>query len=423
MNRIIMLKNIIKAAPDYLPLTFRDFIRHFSNLLTTNQFDLWIPYKNYTKILGYACRALFETCMMYYQKDDLVVATTPLNHRSFRNIIEKYVKPENVHIIELNKQFNGIKKMPELDQCDLVLITHLFGQDMDLANLTDLAEFKKKHKCVVIEDRVQGGSLDLKFSNDLIDISLYSMAMDKRPVALGGGYMLIKNSQKDLITTAIKMVENLPLETTRSRFKEFLKKIPTFLLYNSRSILFFFICVLDFLSHFNSRINVLNITKSYRKSNPGFSHFNFMQKPSPGLCQSMYENFHNYRKMERLYANKFTSFINQFSPRLQSYFFPWYRGENSLTPYNTILIEEDLVPRFLSYFNTHNISTIPNPTYKIFNPPYENDIRVTKFNNEIIYLPSLANMNKEEIIYLSIMIKQFFLIFVAGRKRGIQKEK
>ncbi len=415
-----MLKNIIKAAPDYLPLTFRDFIRHFSNLLTTNQFDLWIPYKKYTKILGYACRALFETCMMYYQKDDLVVATTPLNHTSFRNIIEKYVKPENVYIIELNKQFNGIKKMPELDRCDLVVVTHLFGQDMDLANLAD---FKKKHKCVVIEDRVQGGSLDLKFSNDLIDISLYSMAMDKRPVALGGGFMYIKNSHKDLITETIKTVENLPLETTRSRFKEFLKKIPTFILYNSRSILFFFICVVDFLSHFNSRINVLNITKSYRKSNPGFSHFNFMQKPSPGLCQSMYENFYIYRKMERLYDNKFTSFINQFSPKLQSHFFPWYRGENSLTPYNTILIEEDLVPHFLSYFNTRNIPTIANPTYKIFNPPYENDTRVTKFNNEIVYLPSFANMNEEEIIYLSIMIKQFYLIFVADRKRGIQKEK
>jgi len=415
-----MLKNILKAVPDYMPLTSQDFIRHFSNLLTIKQWDLWVEYKEYTKILGYSCRSLFETVMICYQKDDLVVAITPLNHTSFRNAIEKYVKPENIHTIELNKKFNRIKKMPELDQCDLVVITHLFGQDMDLTNLAD---FKKKHKCVVIEDRVQGGPRDLKFSNDFIDISLYSMAMDKRPVAMGGGYLHVKNFHKDFITKSIKFVGNLPHETTGSRLKELLKKIPTFLFYNSRSFLFLAFCIADFLRQFNKRINVLNITSSYRKSNPGFNRVTFMQKPSSGLCQSMYENFDNYHKMEKNYDIKFKIFINQFSPKLQSYFFPWFRGDSCLGSYNTIKIEEDLLPSFLRYFTNHNIPTIVNPSYKIFNSHHENDLKVITFKNGIVYIPSLANLKKEEIIYLSTKIKQFYLKYVAHQKKRIQIEK
>ena len=68
--------------------------------------------------------------MEYFSKDDLVVAVTPIHHTSFRDITEKYVKPENIHLIELNSNYNEIKKMPEMEKCVLVIITHLFGQDM-----------------------------------------------------------------------------------------------------------------------------------------------------------------------------------------------------------------------------------------------------------------------------------------------------
>ena len=33
----------------------------------------------------------------------------------------------------------------------------------------------------MIEDRVQGGDFDKKFSNEFIDIALYSTGMDKKP--------------------------------------------------------------------------------------------------------------------------------------------------------------------------------------------------------------------------------------------------
>jgi hypothetical protein len=409
-----MRKFIIKAAPDYLPLSPREFVRHFANLLTRDKFSLRINYDNYTKLIGYSCRALFEICLMHYYKEDLVIATTPLHHTSFRNIIERFVKPENIHIIELNENYNEITQVPEIKNCDLVVITHLFGQDMDLSILT---EFKEKHNCLIIEDRVQGGSLDVKFSNENVDIAIYSMAMDKRPIALGGGFMYINNKHEKLIDDLNKIIENLPQEKTSSRFKELLKKIPTYLLYNSRAFLFSFLSTVNLLNIFNKKINILNISKGYRKSNPGFSHFGYMLKPSQGLLKSMYENFHKHKEVEQVYTRKYKFFIKCLTPKIVSIFFPWYKGNSSITPYNTILIDENLVDKFLEFLSKYTISSLPNPTYKLFNISYKNDSKDKKFNNGIAYIPSIANMSKREIVFLTDRVKEFYIKYQSKRKR------
>jgi len=405
MTRCNMTRYIIKAAPDYLPLSAHEFVRHFSNLMTNKKYNLWVDYDKDTKIIGYSCRSLFEVCMMHYQKDDLVVATTPLHHTSFRNIIERYVKPENIHIIDLNDQLNDIVEVPELDRCDLVVITHLFGQDMDLSKLV---EFKKKHNCIIIEDRVQGGSFDINYSHKVVDIATYSMAMDKRPIALGGGFMFVKNKYQKEIKAFKKIIAKLPEEKSSKRFKELLKKVPTMLLYNSRPFLYSFLSTLKLLNVFNKNITILNISKSYRKGNPGFSHFGYMLKPSKGLLKSMYENFNKHKRVERIYTAKYEYFIKCLKPKIVSIFFPWYKANTSLTPYNTIMIKEELVDQFLEFLNHYNMSGLPNPTYKMFNHSYKNDSRYMKFNNGIAYLPSIVNMTKQEIIFLSNKIKEFY---------------
>ena len=92
---------IIKTAPDYLALNTFEFAKHFTNLLTSQKFELAIKNNTHTRILGYSCRALFEVCLRYFNNKELVVTTTPIHHTSFRNLIEKYVNPENIHIIKL----------------------------------------------------------------------------------------------------------------------------------------------------------------------------------------------------------------------------------------------------------------------------------------------------------------------------------
>ena len=59
--------------------------------------------------------------MSFYKskKEDLVIVTTPIHHTSFRNIIELFVKPENIHIIKMNKSYNEIESLPEVETCDL----------------------------------------------------------------------------------------------------------------------------------------------------------------------------------------------------------------------------------------------------------------------------------------------------------------
>ena len=396
---------IIKAIPDYLPLSFFEFLKHFFNLLTLKKYKLRIDYDNYTKIIGYSCRSLFETCMDIWLKDDLTIVTTPLHHTSFRNIIERFVKPENIHIMKLNSNYNEIDEIPNMEKCDLVVITHLFGQDMDLSVLS---EFKKKHNCIILEDRVQGGSLEEEFSNEIVDISIYSMAMDKRPIALGGGFMYVKKEYEELINTTLERIENLPKERRRKRFIDLIKKIPTYFIYNSRFTLFILINSIRLLNIFNKKINILNLTLSYRTKNPGFSHFDYMLKPSNALLKSMYEKFDHFERMEELYCEKHNLFINNLSPEVLSYFFPFYKNIPNITPYNTIIIEENLVNDFAEYLNQFFISCLLNPTYKLFNFSYENISTDKKFNNGIVYLPSLANMSKKEIYYLCSILTEFY---------------
>jgi dTDP-4-amino-4,6-dideoxygalactose transaminase len=401
-----MSNYVVKVPPDYLPLTAQDFIRHFANLLTSRKLKLWIEFEKYTKVLGYSCRSLFELIMQHYASDDLVIATTPLHHTSFRNIIERYVKPENIHIIHLNKNINEITKVPNIEKCDLVVITHLFGQDFDLSKL---AKFKKKHNCLVIEDRVQGGEMDKKFSHDVADVSIYSMAMDKRPIALGGGFMYIDNKHNQFIQDMIDAVDKLPSEGRKKRFRQLLKKIPTYLFYNSRPFLFTFINILRLLNKFTKKISILTFAKFYRKENPGFEHKNYMMKPSRGLLKSMYENFHKYKEVEEIYTKKYDFFIKSLSPKIVEIFFPWYKGNKSLTPYNTIVVNDQLAETFLEFLDENNMSCLPNPTYKVFNHSYEDETRYMKFNDGIVYLPSIANMSKEEIIFLTNKIKEFYV--------------
>lgn len=404
---------MITAIPDYLPVSFQEFVRHYGNVFSKKPYKNWIKYPESIKMLGYSCRTLFDMCLSCFGKEDLVIATTPLHHTSYRNIIETYAKPENIHIIHLNKEYDQIDKVPELEKCDVVVITHLFGQDIDLS---PLSEFKEKHNCMIIEDRVQGGTLDIKFGHENVDIAIYSMGMDKRPIALGGGYLYIRKEQEEFFNKLMILYDSLPREKNSKRFKELLKKIPTYLIYNVRAFLSPFILTLNFLSLFSEKFEIVNVTRFYRKKNPGFIRSNYLYKPSHALMKSMVENSFKHKKIDKLYSEKYDLFMKTITSDLIDYFFPWYRGTTCYTTYNTIQIEEQLVDNFMEFMNSFNVSTLANPTYKIFNFDYENKAKDEKFNNGIVYLPSHVAMNKEEMEYLNERLKEFYVKFCLSEK-------
>ena len=86
-----------------------------------------------------------------------------------------------------------------------------------------------------IEDRVQGGHIS-SYSSDIFDISFYSCGMDKRPVALGGGFVNVKKGDERLnnISNFINDATNSYTVELRCERFMFLLKIPTYLLYNCK---------------------------------------------------------------------------------------------------------------------------------------------------------------------------------------------
>ena len=64
---------------------------------------------------------------------------------------------------------------------------------------------------------------------------------------------------------------------------------------------------------------------------------------------------------------------------------PWINGEYTLTPYNTVIVDDR--DKFVKYLNKTKIPVIENPTYKIFNFDYEGSEKYKKFNDSIVYIP------------------------------------
>ena len=98
-------------------------------------------------------------------------------------ILSKYISNDNITVIELNEAKSALDfdKVDEsaLEEIKAVIITHLLS-DLDLSCLE---KYKEKYNWLVVEDRVRG-TVNTPFSHPVVDMSFYSMGMDKRPCAL-----------------------------------------------------------------------------------------------------------------------------------------------------------------------------------------------------------------------------------------------
>ena len=82
--------------------------------------------------------------------------------------------------------------------------------------------------------------------------------------------------------------------------------------------------------------------------------------------------------------------------------FKWYNEKPLLTPYNSVYVNNR--PKFVAYLNNLKIPVIENPTYKIFNFDHIDKNKYQKFNDSIVYLPSLAILTKKEISDLASLL-------------------
>jgi hypothetical protein len=111
-------------------------------------------------------------------------------------------------------------------------------------------------------------------------------------------------------------------------------------------------------------------------------------------------------KIENLYKNKSNIFFSKLADNTIIKMFKWNINKTTLlTPYNTISVSD--TKQFIKYFINKNIPVIENPTYKIFNFQHNDKDKYKNFNDSLVYLPSLAIMNEEEIENLAILINNY----------------
>ena len=366
---------MILTVPDYIPINILTYFSFFLNLFTYKSLSIKKEEYYHTTVYGYSCRSIFELIMEFYRNK--IVFTTPIHHTSFRNIIEKYVDKDNLFIININDNFNKLEET-DYSNCDVVVISHLFGQDFDLKKL---AEEKEKYGFIVIEDRVQGGSQINAFSDKCVDVSLYSMGMDKRPVAIGGGFVNIRNEHKNIINYLEYKINSLPKETIFERALNLIKNIPTYLIYNYK-IIFYYISSLLCLMGFT----VFNSVQKYRETNPGFTHDNYLKNPSNALLASIYEshNSNNYIKIENHISKQYNNFYSKFSKEEKKILFPWLIKNYTYTIYNTVYIPPEKEKKFLDLAKKNRLAFINNPTYKVFNEKH------------ILYEKRFQDINKQK---------------------------
>lgn len=401
---------LINTIVDYIPLSVYEIIMHFIFLL----FPFYKNYrfdKKYNLVYGYSCRSLYEGILETLKNKNIKMLTTPIHHTSFRNITEKYIDTSNIHILEVNH--NVIVNSEINRDIDICLVTHMYGLDMDVGYLNTIK--KNNPNCIFIEDRVQGGSFDTKFSDNIFDISLYSMGMDKKPCALGGGIAFIKPHQRlELFYKKfVSVIKNYKEETVLQRTIFLFKKIPSFFLYNNRLIIKVCLIIFRYLG-----IDLLEFIKYYRKKNPGFEHNNYSYKPSNSLISSINYALLHYNKIEKLYITKSSQYLELINKEnLIGKYYPYLLIKNinniesifyniNISTYNSIYIK-DKKQEFIDMLNNRYITVIENPTYKLFNHKYKNKEKDQIDVDSIVYIPSLMNMTTTEIKYLVKIIKNF----------------
>ena len=394
----------INWVPDAIPVSLWSWLCMCKDLIfPQTNLPSMIVCDGYSTIYGYSCRSLFELWMQTNKTADIKYAITPIHHTSWRDIIQKYINDDQITILELNDtksalQITGMEEST-LAQVKVVIVTHLFGLDFDLSVLE---EYKKKYNWLVIEDRVQGGTLSTPFSHPVVDIAFYSMGMDKRPCALGGGFVNIRKGKENIRDDLLNALNKLPPETLSSRCWGLIQKIPTYALYTYRPV---YRLVRYMLPWFG--VNLADAVQRYRKNNPGFSHHNYLLKPHPALQTSMYRHNLNYQEIETRLRFKF----NFFYQSLNLEYIPWinnkrmenkYSGKNiSLTMYNTIFLKPEKKEEKLVLLENLNVAYLPNPTWKVLQvapPTYQ------EFCDGLVYLPCLYHMTPSEMVYLSSII-------------------
>ena len=403
---------IVLGVPSTIPLSFNDFVKHFS---------LWVNsllpfYSNKPKslmyevddkniLIGYSCRSLFETALNVLKSSpqydsskgkSLRIAATPIHHKSYTAIMEKMT--DSIDIIPLNETKTEIVIDRDVEEiikkCDVIVITHLFGQSFDLR---ELIELKNRYNKILIVDGVMGGCRKESQNVIGIDLDIYSTGQDKRPVALGGGYCIARHEafagmEKEILSYRVV-----------SRFDRLKKILNTFCLrtlYEHRPLqLLMFV----FLRTFSIKLS--SVTSSVRKSNPGFDSDNYLLCPNDAMVNSLKIELPNIQEMEDKYVACWRRYLSLLPDEIRETFYPFYRlHQDVILPYNQILLPNRHEDSFLAFCDEHFIGCLDNQNYKALKCA---DDSYHKYNKRIMNFVTLIRP-LNEIEFLTDKVVSYF---------------
>jgi len=352
----------------------------------------------YKRIYGYSCRQLFRQYIKIKKENnnDLTIGVTPIQHTSFRDIIEEFFDEDNIYIFDLDETYNKVIVNDDINQkqIDIILITHVWGNQLDI---DDLECFRDKS--IFLEDAVLGGVYNNKIVTNS-DIYFHSFGMDKRPGSIYGGYLDIKDSNKDDILDLNKSILALPLPNLNEKINRMFDLGLLYIIYNC-------IFIQQNIKLFSYLLNykLIDLVHKVRKSKPGFQHDNYMKCPNQFMVNKMIDIDNNVEHIEQLFIMKNENFKSYYDNKIIQKYFPWKCNlKKSTLPYNPILINVNDTELFLDYFNKNSIPICKNPTYTTFK---NSSNRYKRFLDSIYYLPNLYKMNYSDQIILIKFVEKY----------------
>ena len=327
----------VLGAPTYSYASLTTYAQCFLGLLTEKGDQACLlPAEEEARprrVVGYSCRQLFKCLLetLLRAKPDLTIGITGMQHNSFRNIVEELVQPENVHILSVDKELRAV--LPLQRRCDVLVVTHYFGQDLDISALHHSLAAHGGPAPLLLEDRCQGGSLERAFSHDAIQVTINSMGMDKRPCGLGGGFMDVRDGMElhfagaPLLPPLLARIDELPQERPSERAVDLLKKLPNYLIYKYKLVQRALWAVIGLLTSVGMADGIVNFGKTVRKANPGFEHVKFMKRPSAALRKTVLQHQSRWGHPEASIAAKHVLFIKSLGRDAALQLMPWLRAD------------------------------------------------------------------------------------------------
>lgn len=401
-NQIIQWTRQVISVPSNIGIEVTDFAIHFAIWFCSLHQDsrpksLTYAYDGHKMLFGFSCRSIFETAMLVLQRDlksgkPLRVLTTPVHHKSLVQIMERLIDTDSIEVLTLDKRNRNIvvdKATEEaVKNCDVIVVTHMFGRNFDLRELIAL---KTKYNKILIVDSVLGGARTSTCAETGIDLDIYSTGQDKRPIAIGGGYCIPRNRAFDSLEAEILAYPVV------SRMDRLYKIANTFLLrqiYNNKTWLFILVTVAPLLG-----LKVTSVVSNVRQQNPGFDHDGYLRCPSVSMCRSIQRELSRVQSMEDRYIHSWHLYLNNLpSPVLKSYYPHYDRDEDVIIPYNQLLLPPGHEQQFLEFCDDNKICAATNQNYKCMTGAAS---VYHRFVNQVVNMVRVVEVADDEIPFLT----------------------